>query len=84
MLIQAPKTAAYLANKPLNADTLTGAIAILDGEVTPGPDPTTPTKWVVFPPAYRRSLGTGLFYKFFLAEGYRFSGLSKPSVRSWL
>ncbi|XP_032242989.2 xanthine dehydrogenase/oxidase-like [Nematostella vectensis] len=60
--IHATKTETYLEGKPLTQlDTLKGALAILSSELSPDPSPASSS------PAYRKSLGLSLFYKFYLA-----------------
>ena len=61
-----PKTTAFLAGKPLEIATLTAALPILRAELMPPPPAVKDPSFVPTDPAYRQSVGTSLFYKFFL------------------
>jgi len=73
-----PQTSNYLKGKALNADTLKGAVSVLDGEAIAGDweDPACPH--LSADPGYRHSLVLTLFYKFYL-EQMNATGVDVPS-----
>jgi xanthine dehydrogenase/oxidase len=65
-LLVASKVASALVGQPVTAATLAAVLPVVQQECTPATPPTNPT-WVLTPTAYRQSLCTTLFYKFFLS-----------------
>lgn len=61
-----PKTTAALVGKPLEMATLTAVLPTLQTELLPPPPTVADPNFVIPDPAYRQSVGTSLFYKFFL------------------
>jgi xanthine dehydrogenase/oxidase len=76
-LLSCDKTVAALLNQPWNAATLAAVLPILEVECTPGPDPPL-TSFLIASPAYRCSLATTLFFKFFITQ-YTASGKTLPA-----
>lgn len=77
-IFRCQQTMAYLAGKPLNADTLAGALSQLDVECVPGTRVDPNSTYFLTSPSYRHSLVLATFYKFFI-EQMAAQGLPVPS-----